>query len=106
MALYDLAKEAQGAEVPRAVSLQDIAMRQNLSLSYLEQLFARLRRAGLVDSTRGAQGGYILSQEPHAITVAMIMQAANESFKSTRCSTTTKSGCMGKGATCATHHLG
>jgi len=105
MALYDLAREAQTCQENKAVSLQDIALRQNLSLSYLEQLFARMRRAGLVESLRGAQGGYVLGQDPKSITVSMIMRAANESFKSTRCSSTAQSGCMNKGATCATHHL-
>lgn len=100
MALYDLAREGPG----KVVCLQDIAHRQNISLPYLEQLFASLRRAELVESVRGARGGYSLKRLPCDISVAMIMQAANESFKSTRCASST-SGCMHKGATCATHHL-
>lgn len=101
MALYDLAREGQG----KVVCLQEISQRQNISLAYLEQLFSSLRRADLVESVRGARGGYTLKRKPGDISMAMIMHAANESFKSTRCSASAKAGCMDKGATCATHHL-
>jgi Rrf2 family iron-sulfur cluster assembly transcriptional regulator len=68
-----------------AVTLSEIAGRQGISLSYLEQLFARLRRSGLVDSVRGPGGGYNLSRAPTAISVAEIIIAINENIDATRC---------------------
>lgn len=68
-----------------AVTLADIARRQGISLSYLEQLFAKLRRNGLVDSVRGPGGGYNLAKEPFKISVAEIIGAINESIDATRC---------------------
>jgi len=67
------------------VALADIAMRQGISLSYLEQLFSQLRKRGLVDSTRGPGGGYRLVVEPGAIVVADVIGAVDESMDSTRC---------------------
>lgn len=83
-------------------SLSDISQRQEISLSYLEQLFARLRRAGLVDSVRGPGGGYLLSQPPTAISVSNVIDAVNESVDATRCQGL--SDCQ-QGDTCLTHHL-
>jgi Rrf2 family iron-sulfur cluster assembly transcriptional regulator len=68
-----------------AVTLADIARRQGISLSYLEQLFARLRRHGLVDSIRGPGGGYNLAKEPGQISVAQIIVVINENIDTTRC---------------------
>ncbi|MHB8624044.1 MAG: Fe-S cluster assembly transcriptional regulator IscR [Sulfuricaulis sp.] len=68
-----------------AVTLADIAKRQGISLSYLEQLFAKLRRSGLVDSVRGPGGGYTLALEPSKISVAEIVVAINENIDATRC---------------------
>ena len=67
------------------VALADIAMRQGISLSYLEQLFSQLRKQGLVDSTRGPGGGYRLGHEPDAIVVSEVIGAVDESMDSTRC---------------------
>ena len=67
------------------VALADIATRQGISLSYLEQLFSLLRKRGLVDSTRGPGGGYRLGQEPDAIVVSDVIGAVDESMDSTRC---------------------
>ena len=64
-----------------AVTLSDIARRQGISLSYLEQLFARLRRNGLVDSVRGPGGGYNLAMPPANISVAKIVIAINENIE-------------------------
>ncbi|MEE9559676.1 MAG: Fe-S cluster assembly transcriptional regulator IscR [Acidiferrobacterales bacterium] len=69
-----------------AVTLADIARRQGISLSYLEQLFARLRRHGLVDSTRGPGGGYNLAKGPEQISIAQIIVVINENIDATRCS--------------------
>lgn len=68
-----------------AVTLSEIAGRQGISLSYLEQLFAKLRRSGLVDSVRGPGGGYNLARQPGAISVAEIIIAINENIDATRC---------------------
>lgn len=67
------------------VALSDVAARQGISLSYLEQLFAQLRRRGLVDSTRGPGGGYSLKHSPHAIAVAQIIDAIDEHIDATQC---------------------
>ena len=69
----------------RPVSLTDIAKRQNISLSYLEQLFSRLRRAGMVEGVRGPGGGYQLSRDAKLINIADIVTAVDEPLDSTRC---------------------
>ena len=69
----------------RPVTLQDIATNQEISLSYLEQLFARLRRANLVKGTRGPGGGYRLAKEMDQISVAAIITAVDEKVDVTRC---------------------
>ena len=81
MAMVDLARHAQA----KPVSLSDIATRQEISLSYLEQLFARLRRAGLVKSVRGPGGGYRLACDKSMIPVAKIIAAVDEELQFTRC---------------------
>ena len=68
-----------------AVTLADIAGRQGISLSYLEQLFAKLRRGGLVESVRGPGGGYNLARDPSQIAVAEIIVTINENIDATRC---------------------
>jgi len=83
-------------------SLGDISQRQGISLSYLEQLFARLRRAGLVKSVRGPGGGYLLAQSASEITVSRVIDAVNETVDATRCQGL--SDCQ-QGDTCLTHHL-
>lgn len=85
-----------------AVTLSDIARRQGISLSYLEQLFARLRRSGLVDSVRGPGGGYNLAMTPAAISVAQIIVAINENIDATRCGG--EQNCDGD-ERCLTHYL-
>ena len=67
------------------ISLADISERQGISLSYLEQLFTKLRRKGLVKSTRGPGGGYSLSRDSNEITVAEIITAVDETVNTTRC---------------------
>ncbi len=85
-----------------AVTLSDIARRQGISLSYLEQLFARLRRNGLVDSVRGPGGGYNLAMPPSNISVAKIVIAINENIDATRCGG--EKNCDGE-ERCLTHNL-
>ena len=67
------------------ITLADISSRQGISLSYLEQLFAKLRRQGLVDSTRGPGGGYRLSRSPKEIPIANVITAVDEKIETTRC---------------------
>lgn len=98
-AMLDLARHSSGS---RVVSLADIAARQSISVSYLEQLFARLRKQGLVISYRGPNGGYRLGAEPADITLAQITEAISENMDTTRCQ---GQGHCQHGATCLTHHL-
>jgi Rrf2 family iron-sulfur cluster assembly transcriptional regulator len=84
------------------VSLAHISGRQDISLSYLEQLFAKLRRNDLVSSVRGPGGGYRLSRGGHEIFVAQIIDAVNETVDATGCGRT--SNCQ-QGEVCLTHHL-
>ena len=84
------------------VTLADIAARQGISLSYLEQLFSRLRRRGLVDSTRGPGGGYRLVLEPASIAVYDVIGAVDEDTDTTRCHG--KENCQGD-ERCLTHDL-
>ncbi|MDP8915592.1 MAG: Rrf2 family transcriptional regulator [Pseudomonadota bacterium] len=99
MAMTDLARHEQG----RAVALADIAARQQLSLSYLEQLFARLRRGGLVRSVRGPGGGYRLARTAAETRVVDIVCAVDEPLHVVRCEGA--KGCMLAGERCLTHDL-
>ena len=89
-------------EGKRPVTLQDIAVNQEISLSYLEQLFAKLRKSSLVNSVRGPGGGYELERQSEAIYVAEIIDAVNESVDTTKCRGA--GDCQG-GEICLTHHL-
>ncbi|MED5566209.1 MAG: Rrf2 family transcriptional regulator, partial [Pseudomonadota bacterium] len=82
----------------------EIGAREGISLSYLEQLFARLRRAGLVTSIRGAQGGYCLSAEAAEICIGDIIRAVDEPIEVTRCQLS-KGGCQSQNSRCLTHDL-
>lgn len=97
-AMLDLALHTESGPV----SLSDISSRQGISLSYLEQLFAKLRKKNLVLSVRGPGGGYRLSRDRSDIYVAQIVDAVNESVDATGCQG--RSDCQG-GHTCLTHHL-
>lgn len=97
-AMLDLAIHADKGPV----SLADISKRQEISLSYLEQLFSKLRKSDLVTSMRGPGGGYQLSRPLEAVFVAQIIDAVNESIDATNCNG--KGNCH-QGETCLTHHL-
>lgn len=97
-AMLDLALHAQKGPV----SLGDISDRQSISVSYLEQLFAKLRKDGLVSSVRGPGGGYQLARAADSIHVAQIIDAVDESVDATRCG---GQGDCQQGATCLTHEL-
>ena len=81
-AVIDLAMYAKSDPV----SLSDVAERQNISISYLEQLIAKLKKAGIVQSTRGAQGGYALAKAPEEISVGEILRALEGSLSPVDCS--------------------
>ena len=101
MAMTDLARHGEG----RAVSLAEIADRQEISQAYLEQLFARLRRAGLVRSVRGPGGGYRLAHTAAQTRISEIVHAVDEPLRATRCKGDAFGGCMAKGERCLTHGL-
>jgi Rrf2 family iron-sulfur cluster assembly transcriptional regulator len=103
MAMTDLAAQGEG----RAVPLAAIAARQQISLDYLEQLFARLRRGGLVKSVRGPGGGYRLAKDAAETRVSEIVLAVDEPLRATRCAggDTPQTGCMASGEQCLTHGL-
>lgn len=101
MAMVDLA--TQPPEKP--VGLATIAQRQEIPLAYLEQIFARLKRSGLVKSVRGPGGGYRLAQAAEEITIASIMLASDEPLKMTRCASMSHEGCMAPKTRCLTHDL-
>ena len=105
MAMTDLAAHVGKAGARGAVCLADIADRQQISLSYLEQLFARLRRRGVVQSVRGPGGGYRLAKTAAETSVAEVVHAVDEPLKAVRCSGETKMGCLKGGQRCATHAL-
>jgi Rrf2 family iron-sulfur cluster assembly transcriptional regulator len=84
------------------IRLAAISDRQGISLSYLEQLFAHLRRRDLVKSVRGPGGGYQLRRDADSISIAEVIAAVNEDTDATRCGG--KGGCQ-DGDTCLTHHL-
>jgi Rrf2 family iron-sulfur cluster assembly transcriptional regulator len=100
MAMVDIGQQS-GA---RPVSLAEIAARQEISQEYLEQLFLKLRKAGLVDSARGPGGGYRLARRPDDIFVYDIIAAVDEPMRMTRCEGDAIEGCV-KGERCCTHDL-
>ncbi len=97
-AMLDLAINQQGG----TISLADISSRQEISLSYLEQLFSKLRKNGLVSSVRGPGGGYRLAIDADEISVADIVDAVDERIDATNCK---GMGNCNEGHMCLTHHL-
>jgi len=101
MAMADLASN----EDINPVSLSEIATRQNISLSYLEQLFLKLKNNHLVKSVRGPQGGYMLDKKAKDIKLSSIISAVNEEIKTLNCKKDSKKGCDGRSVKCITHYL-
>lgn len=97
-AMLDLAFQAP----EERVTLSDISGRQGISLAYLEQLFVKLRRAGLVKSIRGAQGGYQLAHSPAQTDILSILAAVDETVNATRCE---GQGNCQEGVMCLAHDL-
>jgi Rrf2 family iron-sulfur cluster assembly transcriptional regulator len=101
MAMVDLAQHVEAGPV----SIAAIAARQDISLSYLEQLFAKLRRGGLVKSVRGPGGGYVLSRPASETRIADVILAVDEPIKATRCEDGSPLGCIPGRGRCLTHDL-
>tara|TARA_B100001029_G_C14996589_1_gene415402 strand:+ start:125 stop:553 length:429 start_codon:yes stop_codon:yes gene_type:complete len=101
MAMADLAVNQNN----KPVSLTDISLRQNISQSYLEQLFSKLKKEKLVKSVRGATGGYILDKNPSEISLSNIIFAVDEQVKTLNCKRDSKKGCNSKTSKCITHNL-
>ncbi|MGB6231237.1 MAG: Rrf2 family transcriptional regulator [Litorimonas sp.] len=100
-AVADLAAVGPGARV----RLSEIAERQGLSQSFLEQVFGDLRRAGLVDSKRGPKGGYALTRTADEVRVSDVIAAVEEEVRAKGCNAATVIGCTGRTAKCLTHSL-
>ena len=101
MAMADLAKN----NVKEPTSLTEISLRQGISISYLEQLFFKLRKNNLVKSTRGPSGGYVLTKSPKEIKLISIINAVDEEIKTLKCRKESKRGCNHKSIKCITHNL-
>ncbi|MFA7525865.1 MAG: Rrf2 family transcriptional regulator, partial [Acidithiobacillus sp.] len=100
-AMLDLALHQRGG----VVTVADISQRQQISVAYLEQLFGRLRRFGLVESVRGPGGGYRLAMPDSEIPLTRIVEAVNESISTTQCGGDPHLCCKGDGQQCLTHDL-
>ena len=101
MAMVDIAAHTEG----KPIALADVAERQEISLSYLEQLFSKLRHGGLVKSVRGPGGGYLLAHAAEDTRIADIILAVDEQIKATRCTPGSPAGCTGNKSRCLTHDL-
>ena len=101
MAMADLASFAD----EKPISLSEISLRQNISLSYLEKLFSKLKTKNLVKSVRGSNGGYILVKPASEIKISNIIFAVDETIKTLNCNKEVKRGCTHKNTKCITHNL-
>ena len=101
MAMANLAK----TNADRPTSLTDISLRQGISISFLEQIFLKLKRSNLVQSSRGPTGGYLLTKSPEEIKLSSIIKAVDEKVKTVACKKELKKGCNGKSIKCITHDL-
>ena len=101
MAMADLAKI--NAEQP--TSLTEISLRQGISISFLEQIFLKLKKNNLVQSSRGPSGGYLLTKSPEEIKLSSIIKAVDEKVRTLACKKESKKGCNGKSIKCITHNL-
>jgi len=101
MAMADLASYSND----KPISLTEISLRQNISQSYLEQLFIKLKTKNLVKSIRGSNGGYILDKPASEIKLSNIIFAVDETVKTLNCKKESKKGCNHKTMKCITHNL-
>ena len=101
MAMAELAKH----DIKKPINLSEISIRQGISISFLEQIFLKLKNKDLVQSLRGPSGGYILNKSPEEIKLSNIIEAVDEKVKTLRCKKDSKKGCNGKSIKCITHDL-
>ncbi len=102
MAIIELASHKNTSPI----TLSQIAKKQDISLFYLEQIFAKLKKSNLVQSIKGPKGGYLLNKNPHEISIATIIKAIGEPIKMTRCTTSSKAcDSLSSKTKCKTHHL-
>lgn len=101
MAMVDLSLHQEQSPM----ALADIANRQDITINYLEQLFAKLKKARLVSSVRGPGGGYKLARSSMEISLLDIIKAVDEPLKMTRCNEGAQGGCLKKDSKCITHHI-
>ena len=101
MAMADLAKTSHD----KPTSLSEISLRQGISISFLEQIFLKLKKNNLVYSLRGPSGGYLLSKPSTEIKLSSIIKAVDEKVKTVGCKKESKKGCTGKSIKCITHNL-
>ena len=101
MAMADLAN----AKGNQPVNLTEISLRQGISIAFLEQIFLKLKKNNLVQSSRGPSGGYSLSRSPEEIKLSSIIKAVDEKVKTVGCKKESKRGCTGKSIKCITHDL-
>jgi len=101
MAMADLAKMNHN----KPTSLSEISLRQGISVSFLEQIFLKLKKSNLVYSLRGAAGGYFLSKAPTEIKLSSIIKAVDEKVETVGCKKESKKGCTGKSVKCIVHNL-
>ena len=100
-ALADLAANAD----QKPTNLAEISLRQGISISFLEQIFLKLKINNLVQSSRGPTGGYFLTKSPEEIKLSSIIKAVNEEVKTVACKKELKKGCNGRAIKCITHDL-
>ena len=101
MAMADLAN----VKDKQTTNLTEISLRQGISISFLEQIFLKLKKNNLVQSSRGPTGGYSLTRSPEEIKLSSIIQAVDEKVKTVGCKKESKKGCTGKSIKCITHNL-
>ena len=101
MAMADLAN----VKDKKTTNLTEISLRQGISISFLEQIFLKLKKNDLVKSSRGPAGGYTLTRSPEEIKLSSIIKAVDEKVKTVGCKKESKKGCTGKSIKCITHNL-